>query len=102
MTMTRQRSKYLHVSYLIESLRKMRKFHSPPSRFTGAPTCPLTFALGTCLCPCLVGAAGDTALALEQEAFPTLDRHVLINIELLFRKHSILRDHKWDRAWICC
>ena len=47
-------------------------------------------------------APGRIALAPEQEAFPTLDRHVLIDIELLFRKHSILRDHKWDRAWICC
>lgn len=58
------------------------------------------FTFGTCQCPRLVGVTGNDALTLKQEAFPTLDGHVLINIKLLFRKQSILRNHKRNRAWI--
>jgi hypothetical protein len=52
--------------------------------------------------PCLVRAARDDTIAFEQEAFPALDRYILVDIKLFFRKDGVLRNHKRDRAWICC
>lgn len=57
-------------------------------------------ALGVGLCPHLIGAAGDDAVASEQEAFPALDRHFLADVKLSLRKQSVLGDHKRDRAWV--
>lgn len=99
--MIKQRCKYLQLSYLIgNSLTKMRK-HPELLYLTGLH-CPLTFTLGTCLCPRLVGVTGNDSLALEQKAFSTPDGHILVHIKLLFREQSILRNDKRDGAWVCC
>lgn len=97
----KQKSKYLLlIAWLEIILQRWENILHICNRLVSAGW--LTFTFGTCLCPRLIGVAGNDALALEQEAFSTLDRYILINIKLLFRKQSILGDDKRDRAWICC